>query len=85
LKLTTDRHEASHGLFVTAELLVNLMFKYSYTSLQQVSEMLVLNETSSHRHLQIHTWSNFFPHHHLQVVNKQTATVTIYDVHCTVS
>jgi len=27
LKLTTDRHEAMHGLFVTAELLVALSLK----------------------------------------------------------
>jgi len=26
LKLTTDRHEASHGLFATAELLVLVIF-----------------------------------------------------------
>jgi len=29
LKLTTDRHEASHGLFVTAELLVRSFLKVS--------------------------------------------------------
>ena len=30
MKLTTDRHEASSGLFATAELLVKPVFEYVY-------------------------------------------------------